>query len=114
MGKLLLRVIIFTGAVFLASQIVSGIAYNGIAALIIAGALLALLHTLIKPIIKVITLPLSIITFGLFALVINAAFFWFVGNVIPGFSVSDFVAAFWGSIIVSIANWLVDVTSNDD
>ncbi len=114
MGTLLLRVIVFTGAVFLASQIVSGIAFSGLGALVIAGALLALIHSVIKPVIKIITLPLSIITFGLFALVINAAFLWFVGNVIPGFSVSDFVAAFWGALVVAIVNWIIDTTSNDD
>lgn len=115
MKNIIIRAILFTAAVYIASQIVSGISFTGWQALILAGALLAVLHSVIKPIIKIITLPINIITFGLFALVINAAFFWFVGNIIPDFTVLTFVAAFWGGLVVSVASWLFDkIVDNDD
>jgi len=104
MRKIILRTIIFIAAVYGASLLVSGISFTSWQALGLMGLVLALAHTIIKPIIKIITLPISILTFGLFALVINAALFWFAGNIISGFSVLTFVAAFWGGLIVAVAN----------
>ncbi len=115
MKNLFLRALIFVGAVYIASELVSGISFNGWKALILTGLLLAVVHSVIKPVIKIITLPLSLITFGLFALILNAVFFWFVGNSIPGFIVMTFMSAFWGALVVSVANWLFDkIVDNDD
>lgn len=115
MKNLLLRAIIFVGAVYIASQIVGGISFTGWKALVLTGLLLAVVHSVIKPVIKIITLPLTLITFGLFSLILNAAFFWFVGNSIPGFVVTTFMAAFWGALVVAVANWLFDkIVDNDD
>ncbi len=106
MKKIILRTIIFIAAVYGASLLVSGISYSTWKALILMGLVLVLAHTIIKPIIKIITLPISIITLGLFSLVINAGLFWFAGNIISGFSVLTFMAAFWGGLIVAVANSL--------
>ena len=104
MKNIILRTIIFIGAVYLASRIVSGISFDGWQALILMGVLLTLAHILIKPIIKIITLPITLLTFGLFSLVINAGLFWFAGSMISGFFVTTFIAAFWGSLLVSVVN----------
>lgn len=108
MRNFIIRTIVFIAAVYIASKLISGISWSGWQALVLSGVALAILHSFIKPIIKIITLPINIITFGLFALVINAVFFWFVGNIIPGFTVLTFVAAFWGALVVSVGNWLFD------
>lgn len=107
MKNIILRTLIFIGAVYLASRIVSGVSYDGWQALVLMGAVLTLAHGLIKPIIKIITLPITLLTFGLFSLVINAGLFWFAGSVISGFFVTTFIAAFWGSLVVSVVNGLL-------
>lgn len=108
MIKILVRILIFSLAVFLASYFVGGVTLAGFIPALIAGALLSVIHFIIKPIIKIITLPINLITFGLFALVLNAAFFWFASTLIGGFVVETFVAAFWGAVVVSIVNWVFD------
>jgi len=109
MKNILVRPLVFIFAVFLASYFVTGVSFNGWLALVIAGVLLSFVHFIIKPIVKIITLPINLITFGLFALVINALFFWFVANLIPGFDVSSFVAAFWGALVIAVVNGIIDV-----
>lgn len=104
MKNIIIRSIIFIAAVYGASKIIPGISFNSWQALILMGIVLTLAHSFIKPIIKIVTLPITIVTFGLFALVVNAALFWFAGNVITGFTVLTFITAFWGGLVVAIVN----------
>lgn len=105
--KIILHWILISVSVFIASKIVDGIFVDPIWMAFIVGACLALFNMFIKPIIKILTLPLNIITFGLFSLVINGAIFWYLGTIINGFSVESFLAAFLGALIVSILNWML-------
>lgn len=116
MKNIILRALIFIGAVYLATRIVSGVSFDGWQALVLMGVVLTLAHGFIKPIIKIITLPITVITLGLFSLVINAALFWFAGSVISDFIVSTFVAAFWGSVVVSIVSGVLStfIDKNED
>ncbi len=114
MKNIIIRTIVFVAAVYLASRIVSGISFNGWQALVLMGIVLTFAHGIIKPIIKIITLPITIITLGLFALVINAALFWFAGSIISGFVVSTFVAAFWGSVVVSVVSGILSTFIDKD
>ena len=109
--KLLIHWLILAIAVFVTPYIVSGITVNGILTAIIVAAILGFINMTIKPIIKILTLPLTIITLGLFSLVLNAIFFWLVATVVPGFHITSFVAAFWGALVVSIINWIVNKVS---
>ena len=72
---------------------------------------LGLVNTLIRPLLVLVTLPLTILTLGLFTLVINALLFWFVASFVEGFHVAGFWSAFWGaivySLISSLASWLL-------
>jgi putative membrane protein len=81
---------------------------NAIAASMIAVAVLAAVNVLIRPIVKLLTLPLTCLTLGLFSFVINALMFWLVGNVVPGFHVKGFEAALFGSIVMSIFGGLIN------
>jgi len=78
---------------------------------LIAALLLGLVNTLIRPLLVLITLPITILTLGLFTLVINALLFWFVASFVEGFRVAGFWSAFWGallySVISSLASWLL-------
>lgn len=110
--KFILRFVVFTLAVIAAAYFVPGVFVEGVVPALIGGALLTIIHSVIKPVIKVITLPINLITFGLFALVLNGVFFWFVSTLISGFAVSDFVSAVWGAVVVSIVSWLFNMIAD--
>lgn len=95
-------------AVVASDYFISGIHLNGWQAIVIAGVALTIIQVIIKPIIKILTLPITLITFGLFLLVLNALFFWFVAGLVPGMIVDNFTAAFLGSLVVSVLNWFYD------
>jgi putative membrane protein len=106
--KIILHWVAVSVAVWATTRIISGIHIDPLWVTLIVGACLALVNKFIKPIINILTLPLNIITLGLFSLVINGAIFWYLGSgVIKGFTVSTFTAAFVGALVVSILNWLI-------
>lgn len=104
--KIILNWILISVSVFVTTKIISGIIVDPIWVALVVGACLTLFNMFIKPIIKVLTLPLNILTLGLFSLVINSILFWYLGTFIKGFEVSTLVAAFVGAIVVSVINWL--------
>jgi putative membrane protein len=73
----------------------------------IAALVLGLVNTLIKPILVLLTLPVTILTLGLFLLVINALLFWGVAQLVEGFQVSGFWAALLGALLYSVIGWLL-------
>lgn len=77
----------------------------------ITALVLAVVNTVIRPLLVLITLPITILTLGLFTLVINALLFWFAASFVEGFRVAGFWSAFWGallySVISTIASWLL-------
>jgi putative membrane protein len=76
---------------------------------LVAALILALLNAVIRPLLILLTLPVTVITLGLFIFVINALLFWFVGSFVEGFVVRGFWAAFFGAILFSIVSWLLSV-----
>ena len=105
--KIILHWIILSAAVLLTTKIVTGISVNPMSVALIVGACLTLFNMFLKPIISLLTLPLNLLTLGLFSLVINGLLFWYLGTFVKGFTVASFSAAFIGAIIVSILNWLL-------
>lgn len=105
--KIILHWIILSVAVWVTTQIISGISVNPLYVSLIVGACLTLFNMFIRPIINVLTLPINIVTLGLFSLVVNGLLFWYLGNVIRGFTVTTFTAAFVGAILVSVINWIL-------
>jgi len=94
-------------AVLAASKLVNGIAYADYGSLAVAALLLGIINALLRPVLLFITLPVNVLTLGLFTLVINGALFLLVGRVVRGFHVADFWAGFWGAIVVSVVSFLV-------
>lgn len=105
--KLILHWILISVAVFATSKIISGVVIDPIWIVFVVGACLTLFNMFIKPIVNILTLPVNVITLGLFSLVINGALFWYLGTLIKGFSVETFYAAFIGALLVSIINWFL-------
>lgn len=96
----------------IAYYLVPGIKVESFFAALVAALVLGLINALIKPILVILTLPVNILTLGLFTLVINALLFWLAAQVVKGFSVADFAAAFWGALCLSIASWLAHMLFN--
>jgi putative membrane protein len=106
--RLVLLLVANVIALWVAEQLVDGLKIDHVwPTLIIAGAVLGLLDWLVKPIIKLLALPLVIITLGLILIVINAAILGIMALLVPGVSLSGFVAALECAIIVSIVSWVV-------
>lgn len=106
--KILFRFIFLTLAVFVADYFVPGIHLVDWMSIVIAGAALTIIQIIVKPIVKILTLPITLLTLGFFLLILNALFFWFVSGLVPGMTVDNFMAAFLGSLIVSVLNWIAD------
>lgn len=89
-----------------AAYIVPGIVVSSFYVALILAAFWGVVSLVFRPILLLLTLPITIITFGLFTLVINALLFWFLSSFIEGFEVEGFVAAFFGALIVSVGSWI--------
>ena len=108
---LIVRWFINALALLLVAYLYSGVQVDGIFAALIAALVLGLVNAIIRPLLVVLTLPVTILTLGLFIFVINAFMFWFVTEIVKGFTVTGFMAALIGSLMFSVislvTNWLV-------
>jgi putative membrane protein len=98
-------------AVWITSRVVPGFYVDGAAAALIAAVVIGLVNATLGLFLKVITFPLTILTLGIFWLVINALMLELASLIVPGFHIRSFVAAFWGGIVLTVVNmflkWLV-------
>lgn len=106
--EFLQRWLITTVAVLVAAHLVDDIEYRGVTALIVASLLLGVLNAIARPILMLLSLPLVILSLGLFLLVINAALLYFVGWLVDGFDVKSFWGAFFGALIISITGVILN------
>jgi putative membrane protein len=100
--KLILKLLLSALAVFILAHVLSGVHVDGYTTAIIVSLLLSVLNLFVKPILIIFTLPITILTLGLFLLVINALIILLAGNLIDGFSVSSIWTAILFSILLSI------------
>lgn len=103
--KLALRIL----AVWVAAYIVPGIHYSGWVALVIFAVVLAVLNTILKPILKIITLPINIITIGLFGIVINAAMVLLAARLVEGFNVDGFLPALLFGLVLAVVDFVLRI-----
>lgn len=104
---LLLVWILNAVALLVVAYILPGIVVNSFGSALIAAIVLGLLNTVLKPVLQILTLPLTIVTLGLFLLVVNALVFWLAGSMLKGFQVTGFWWAFIGAIVYSIVTSLL-------
>jgi putative membrane protein len=105
--NILIRFLSVVFALLLANYLIEGIQVSSFYIACIVAILLGLINLFVRPILMLLTLPLTILTFGLFLFILNAGIFLFLGSFIEGFSVSGFIPALLGSMIVSATSWLV-------
>lgn len=102
----LIRVLVNGAAILLAASVVPGVAVRSVTSALIAGFVLALINAIVRPILVFLTLPITLLTLGLFIFVLNAFCFWLASVFVPGLTVEGFWAAFLGALIVSVVSWL--------
>ncbi len=106
MTGFLLRVAIVALGLWLATQILPGLHFAGSGTLLAAALLLGIVNAIVRPIAVVLTLPLTLLTLGLFLLVINTAMLGLVALLLSGFQISGFWTAVGGALIVSMTGWV--------
>lgn len=104
---LIIRVLITAVVLLLVANFVPGIVVDSFYTSIIVAVVLGLLNAVVRPILIVLTLPITILTFGLFAFVINAAIFFFVASFVDGFTVAGFIPALIGSFLVTVVSTML-------
>ncbi len=94
-------------SLWLASRVFRGISFDDTSSLVISALLLGFANAIVKPLVIVLTLPLTLVTFGLFLLVINALMILLVSALVRGFKVSGFWTAFFASIFIAVLSWVI-------
>ena len=107
--KIIVRWLLLAAALLLVAYLYPGVTITSFGAAMIAAFVLGLLNTLLRPILVLLTLPVTVITLGLFLFVINALMFYFAAKLLDGFQVSGFVAALVGSLLYSLCGMVIDV-----
>ena len=107
--SLLLRLLLNALGVILVSYIVPGVQVDGFLTAVITAFVIGLINAVIRPILLVLSLPINILTLGLFTLVINALMFWLASALVPGFRVAGFGAALVGAIVFWVIAWATNM-----
>ena len=100
-------------ALWVTAQVVGGVHVRSMGTLVIAALVLGLVNALVRPIITILTLPLTIITLGLFYLVVNGLAFGLAAALVRGFEVDSFGSAILGALVVSIVSWVIGLVTKD-
>ncbi len=106
--KIVVRWLLLAAALLLVAQIYPGVQVKSFGSAMIAALVLGLLNTLLRPILVLLTLPVTLLTLGLFLFVINALMFYFAASMLDGFGVTGFVAALIGSLLYSVCGLVID------
>ena len=112
--KLIVRVIFGALGLWVASKLVAGISVADTTALILAALLLGVVNAVVRPIIVLLTLPLTLVTLGLFLLIVNALMILLVSMVVPGFHVHGLVAGVCAAVITGVSSWIGGMILRDD
>jgi putative membrane protein len=108
MIKLILKWLLSATALLFVAYVYSGVEVRSFTAALIAAFVIGLLNTVVRPVLVLLTLPVTVVTLGLFLFVINALMFWAAASVLDGFQVRNFVAALVGSLIYSVLGIVIE------
>lgn len=106
--RILLKWLLSATALLAVAHLYSGVVVASFSSALLAALVIGLFNTLLRPILVILTLPVTVVTMGLFLFVINASMFWLAGSVLQGFHVQDFAAALLGSLIYSMLGLIID------
>jgi putative membrane protein len=107
MIQFLIRLIVNAVALLVVAYYLPGVSVTGLTGALIAALVLGIVNAILRPILVLLTLPIQLLTLGLFTLVINGVLFYWVGHMGIGLVVNGFWPAFWGAIVLGIVSWLL-------
>lgn len=107
MRAFLLHLVLTAVALLIVANVVSGVHVGGFIPALIGALILGVVNAFVRPIMIVLTLPLTVLTLGLFLFVVNALMFWLAAALVPGFQIGGFGAALLGSVLLTILNLLI-------
>lgn len=110
---LLLRVLVNAAAIYVVAAIVPGIKVDGFVTALGAGLVLGLLNAIVRPVLVILTFPITLLTLGLFLLVLNAFCLWLTSWLVKGFEIHGVWPALLGSLLVSVVSWLLNAFVSD-
>jgi putative membrane protein len=113
MRGLLFRWLVNAGGLLLVSYLFDGIQVAGLGWALIAALFLGVVNALIRPVVLILTLPINILSLGLFTFVVNALMLWLVGNLLAGFRVDGFWPALGGSLVLGLISFAINSLVND-
>jgi putative membrane protein len=94
-------------ALWVAAYLVPGVSFSSTGALILAALVLGLVNALVRPVLLILTLPITVLTLGLFYFVVNGLAFGLAAALVPGFSVASLWSAILGALVVSVVSWII-------
>ncbi|SJZ36282.1 putative membrane protein [Trichlorobacter thiogenes] len=101
-------------AIIITAYLLPGVHLSGIKAALLTAVALGLINAVIKPVLKLLTLPLTIMTLGLFSLALNALLIMLTAKLVPGFQVQGFLWALAFSLVLALVNWVLSIFKQDD
>ena len=111
--RLIMRLAINVFALYVVEYLVPGFKLDNIWAATVAAVVIGIVNTFIRPILQIITLPISIATFGIFALLINVALLYVASLIVPGFEIANFTTAIIASVVLSFVSWFLSRLAKD-
>ncbi|HXH81784.1 MAG TPA: phage holin family protein [Candidatus Tectomicrobia bacterium] len=101
----LLRALVNAAAIGAAAWLLDGVRLDGVVSALVAGAVLGIVNALVRPVLLVLTFPLTLVTLGLFIFVLNGLCLWLTSAVVPGFTVTGFWPAVGAALVVTVVSW---------
>jgi len=111
--KIILKLAINIFALFVVAYLVPGFILIDIWSATVAAVVMGVVNTFIKPVLQIIALPISILSFGIFALLINVFLLWGISYLVPGFKIESFTTAIIASIVLSLVSWFLHKLATD-
>lgn len=109
----LIRLVVNAAALWVAGQLVPRFVITGVTPLIFAALVLGLINAIVRPVLVILTLPLTLVTLGLFLFILNAFCLWLTSRLVPGFEVQTFGSALLGALVISVVSWLLTAFVSD-
>jgi putative membrane protein len=110
--RFLIHLVVVAVALWVAAYLVPGIGFRSTTTLLLAALVLGLVNALVRPVLFLLTLPITILTLGLFYLVVNGLAFALTAALVPGFTVTSFTSAILGALVVSLISWVLGSITN--
>jgi putative membrane protein len=107
LGRLIATMVVNAAAIWVAAAIFDGITYSDLTNLLLTGLVLGVVNFLVRPVVKILTLPITIVTLGLWLIVVNAAMLLLTSWLVSGFAVTGILTALGGAIVIGAVNWVL-------